>query len=137
MFFFADPKEDDEEIVITNAINPLAIRDATEVIFYTDEEELGEITEDLVLHMIWSIYQYPKNLQWSITTWEEIVEKELKEARISLLEKTAKVRKRETEERTRKRIVRLLAIIENSKFLKYSSVLCELLKNIDGGYPSP
>ena len=124
-----------DEIVITDTINPKAIRRACEEILDGFEEFLGEITEAQVLNMIRVIYEYPKNPYQFIVTEEEIAEKQLEDAKISLLKKTEEVGRGDQEkEIRRKRIVQFLSIIENPKLQKYKAVLSEVLSLVNGEY---
>ena len=118
-----------DEIVVVNPINPRALRETYEEFLYGCDEIVGEFTEKHFLSMIHNIYYTPLHILWFFLPEREIAEKELEEAKVSLLRKTGKSH---LSERLRQRIVSLLSIIEDKKFEKHTGLLAEILSRIDG-----
>jgi hypothetical protein len=130
MYFIEDPRPYDE-IVVEDPINPKALSNACNEFLYGFYETLGDFTEEHALSMISLIYRYPITYQKFFLPDEEIAEKKLEDAKVSLLNKTKKVT---DQERLRRRIVRFLSIIENRKYEKHKRILSEIMSTIDAEF---
>ena len=137
MYFCDTPPCEENQIIIRNEINARTLqRSCEELFFHGFFKHYGEFNEEHFLSMIRCIYGDPITNLKCILPDAETAEKELREAKASLLRKTEKSMEMlgKQKEKTRKRIIRFLSIIEDPKFEKHKALISEIVGIIDAEF---